>query len=37
MNKNMFYVDDIFAIFLKELGKDVPYFAGKIEDILKFQ
>ena len=32
-----FYVDDTFAIFLKERGKDVPYFAGRIEDISKFQ
>ena len=32
-----FYVDDTFAIFLKEQGKDVPYFAGRIEDISKIQ
>ena len=32
-----FYVDDTFAIFLREKGKDKPYFAGKIEDIRKFQ
>ncbi len=32
-----FYVDDTFAIFLREKGKDMPYFAGKIEDITKFQ
>ena len=32
-----FYVDDTFAIFLKEHRKDVPYFAGRIEDISKFQ
>ena len=32
-----FYVDDTFAIFLREKGKKVPYFAGRIEDITKFQ
>lgn len=32
-----FYVDDTFAIFLKEKGKTKPYFAGRVEDITKFQ
>ena len=32
-----FVIDDTFAIFLKENGKDKPYFAGKISDITKFQ
>ena len=32
-----FSIDDTFAIFLIEEGKDVPYFAGKISDITKFQ
>ncbi len=32
-----FVVDDTFAIFLKEEGKEKPYFAGKIDDITKFQ
>lgn len=32
-----FYVDDTFAIFLREKGKEVPYFAARIEDITKFQ
>jgi len=32
-----FYVDDTFAIFLREKGKDMPYFAGIITDITKFQ
>ena len=32
-----FYVDDTFAIFLREKGKTKPYFAGKIDDITKFQ
>ena len=32
-----FYIDDTFAIFLKEEGKNIPYFAGKINDITKFQ
>ena len=32
-----FYVDDTFAIFLREKGRDLPYFAGRIEDITKFQ
>jgi hypothetical protein len=32
-----FYVDDTFAIFLREKGKTIPYFAGRVEDITKFQ
>lgn len=32
-----FYVDDTFAIFLREKGQSMPYFAGRIEDITKFQ
>ena len=32
-----FYVDDTFALFLREKGKEKPYFAGRIEDITKFQ
>ena len=32
-----FYVDDTFAIFLREKGKDVPYFAARVDDITKFQ
>ena len=32
-----FALDKTFAIFLKEQGKDNPYFAGKISDITKFQ
>ena len=32
-----FYVDDTFAIFLKEKDKDLPYFASKITDITKYQ
>lgn len=32
-----FYVDNTFAIFLIEEGKQVPYFAGLINDITKFQ
>lgn len=32
-----FYLDDTFAIFLREKGSDLPYFAGRIEDITKFQ
>lgn len=32
-----FYLDNTFAIFLKEKGKDTPYFAGRIDDITKFQ
>lgn len=32
-----FYVDDTFAIFLREKGKNMPYFAGRVEDITKFQ
>ena len=32
-----FYVDDTFVLFLREKGKDKPYFAGRINDITKFQ
>lgn len=32
-----FNVDDTFAIFLREKGKFKPYFAGRIDDITKFQ
>lgn len=32
-----FYVDNTFTIFLREKGKDLPYFAGRIEKITKFQ
>lgn len=32
-----FYVDDTFTIFLREKGQNLPYFAGRIEDITKFQ
>lgn len=36
-NIREFAIDETFAIFLKEEGKDNPYFAGKISDITKFQ
>lgn len=32
-----FYVDDTFTIFLRDKGQDLPYFAGRVEDITKFQ
>ena len=32
-----FAIDNTFAIFLREKGKDMPYFAGRIDDITKFQ
>lgn len=32
-----FYVNNTFSIFLREKGQDMPYFAGRIEDITKFQ
>lgn len=32
-----FYVDDTFALFLKESNKDKPYFALRVDDISKFQ
>lgn len=32
-----FYLDDTFALFLREKGKDKPYFATRIDDITKFQ
>ena len=36
-NLRDFSIDDTFAIFLIEKGKEKPYFAGKINDITKFQ
>lgn len=35
--KREFFIDNTFAIFLVENGKDKPYFAGKISNITKFQ
>ncbi len=35
--KREFLIDDTFAIFLIEEGKNNPYFAAKIDDITKFQ
>ena len=35
--KREFIFDNTFAIFLKENDKNVPYFAGKIDDMSKFQ
>lgn len=35
-NRN-FYVNDTFALFLKESDKDKPYFALRVDDISKFQ
>ncbi len=32
-----FYVDDTFVIFLTEKGKSKSYFAGRVDDITKFQ
>ena len=32
----LFYLDDTFAIFLREEGKELPYFAARVEDITKF-
>lgn len=32
-----FYIDDTFAIFLREKTKSRPYFAGRVNDIYKFQ
>ena len=32
-----FYINDTFALFLKESNKDKPYFALKVDDISKFQ
>lgn len=31
-----FYVDNTFAIFLKESGREKPYFAARVDDITKF-
>ena len=35
--KREFFLDDTFALFLIESGKDTPYFAALIDDITKFQ
>ena len=35
--KREFFLNDTFALFLIESGKDTPYFAGLIDDITKFQ
>ncbi len=32
-----FYVDDTFTLFLRENGRELPYFAARINDITKFQ
>ena len=32
-----FVIDSTFTIFLKEKGKDLPYFAANIEDISQVQ
>ena len=32
-----FYIDDTFTIFLREKGKELPYFAANVDDITKFQ
>ena len=34
--KRYFNVDDTFVLFLREKGKDTPYFAARVEDISKF-
>ena len=33
----MFYFDDTFVLFLKEKGKEKPYFALRVHDIENFQ
>ena len=33
----LFYFDDTFVVFLKEKGKEKPYFALRVYDISKFQ
>ena len=35
--KRYFNVDSTFVLFLKEEGKDRPYFAARIDDIRKYQ
>ena len=32
-----FYLDNTFAIFLREQGRDIPYFAARIDNITKYQ
>ena len=36
IEKRYFNVDDTFVLFLREKGKDTPYFAARVEDITKF-
>lgn len=36
-NLRNFAVDDTFTLFLREEGKDMPYFAMNVDDISKFQ
>ena len=36
-NYRNFYIDDTFAIFLKEKEREKPYFAARVDDITKFQ
>lgn len=35
--KRYFNYNDTFALFIKEKGKDIPYFAARIDDINKYQ
>ena len=37
VEKRYFYLNNEFTMFLKESGKDMPYFAANIEDITLFQ
>ena len=32
-----FFVDNSFTLFLREKGRDIPYFAAKVDDITKYQ
>lgn len=36
-NPRYFYLDDTFAMFLKEEGQSLPYFAARIDNVTKYQ
>lgn len=36
-SSRLFYIDDTFALFIKEKDKKMPYLAARIDDITKFQ
>ena len=37
ITQRYFYVDNTFVLFLREKGKELPYFAARVDDITKYQ